>query len=84
MVEEAVRELADGLRDMMRSQEPVFDQRSLGRLQDFSGKDEDWALWSFVLEAHVARLNMDASTWMENAATHPTEIRLDTLPDAAL
>ena len=55
--EEAMARAMAGLAEALRQQMlPAFDVRSLGRLQEFSGKDQDWQLWSFVLEAHVALL----------------------------
>ena len=61
---------------------PSFDGRSLGRLSDFSGRDVDWGLWSFVLEAHVAVLREDAAQLMEEATTSESEPRLnDMTPD---
>ena len=40
-------------------QAPVFDNRSIRKLPDFSGRDADWPLWCFVFEAHLACLSDD-------------------------
>jgi hypothetical protein len=50
---------------------PVFDGRSLGKVPDFSGKDSDWAMWSFVAEAHFAGYDM-GDDYMEVATTAPS------------
>ena len=52
---------------VQRGGQPAFDSRSVGKLSEFSGRDGDWSLWSFVLEAHIGLLREGASVLPEAA-----------------
>ena len=47
--------------------QPVFDQRSVGRPESFSGKDIDWATWSFVTRPLLESIHDNVSLLMDHA-----------------
>ena len=63
----------------------LIDTRAYGKLKSFSGKEEDWATWSFVARSYLDLLSMgyrDLLTHAE-AAVQASEIKLDDMSATA-
>ena len=51
--------------------------RSAGRPTQFSGKDEDWNDWSFIMRAYLSVIGEDVATMLESDVVGAlTQLRL--------
>lgn len=65
-----------------RSQ-PTFDQRSLGKPEVFSGKDEDWETWSFLCVPFASLLSDDAEKLMKDGVSVMAAASLEGMSESA-
>ena len=54
---------------MQKTSQPVFDQRSMGRPDAFSGKDGDWPTWTFVARPYLESLHPRAGELLDHSET---------------
>ena len=63
----------------------LIDTRAYGKLRSFSGKEEDWATWSFVARSYLDLLSMGYRELLTSAEAAPqaTEIKLVDMTDVS-
>ena len=54
---------------MQQTSQPVFDQRSMGRPDSFSGKDLDWPTWTFVARPYLESLHPRCAELLDHCET---------------
>jgi hypothetical protein len=79
LLEPFARGLSAGLNSVQ--QPPAFDGRSVGRVADISGKDADWPLWSYLLEAHVAFISPTEDDMLTVSLNEAAELLLANMTD---
>ncbi len=55
----------------------LVDTRSLAKPSPFSGKEADWAAWTFSFEAYCSLLHRDLTRRMEQACDLPEDAALN-------